>query len=156
MGKKYAKNPLLFIHQPKEVDLQAPMQHMYVTPKNKKETGNEKVENFDNKGTQEAVKKGGRHPAFDEQNEVKRNNDPKEETKQTKFKDMSIEEKVDYFVNSPSYAPKLRCEIKTEERTFRGVITGSEGNYVYIRVGNRSSSTKVSLDDIKHIRLLGF
>ncbi len=73
-----------------------------------------------------------------------------------KFKDMTIEEKVAYFVDTPSYAPQMRCEIRTEDRAYRGVITGSEDNYVYIRVGNRKQSTKIKLDDIKHIKLLGF
>lgn len=173
MGKKYAKNPLLFIHQPKEVDKKVPMQHMYVTPKEKKESKPDH---------QETVKKSIRHRAFAEQDNEPQNesdlymNDTDSEvedkmemteedmTEQSlnsngdkqRFKDMSIEEKVNYFVNSPSYAPKLKCEIRTEGRNYRGVITGSDGNDVYVRVGNRSSSTKISLDDIKHIKLLGF
>lgn len=153
MGKKYAKKPLLFIHQPNEGQMHVPMQHMYVTPKK------EQNETSTNGGEE---KKGMRHPSFNKNYNSKEEYEQEEKLKQNqteekqKFKDMSIEEKVDYFINSPSYAPKLKCEIKTDQRTYRGVITGAEGNDVYIRVGNRSASAKVSLDDIKHIKLLGF
>ncbi|NBJ70913.1 MULTISPECIES: CotO family spore coat protein [Clostridia] len=153
MGKKYAKKPLLFIHQPNERDLHAPMQHMYVTPKKE-----QRVKSTTDGGKKKAM----RHPSFNK-NFTNQEEEVEKETKESeqagekpKFKDLSIEEKVDYFIKSPSYAPKLKCEIKTEQRTYRGIITGAEENDVFIRVGNRSSSIKVSLDDIKHIKLLGF
>lgn len=155
MGKKYAQKPLLFIHQSKVGELHAPMQHMYVTPKHNKEVSSK---------NEEVVKKGMRHRDFDK-NEIKNKQEDLEETeksdfsheeKKQSFKNMSIEEKIEYFLHTPNFAPRLKCEIQTSQRTYRGVITGSEGNDVFIRTGNRSTSTKISLDDIKHIKLLGF
>ncbi|MBU5267484.1 CotO family spore coat protein [Virgibacillus proomii] len=155
MGKKYAQKPLLFIHQPKVGELQASMQHMYVTPKLNKEGSS---------NNEEVVKKGMRHRDFDksviknkqEKLEETEKSDLSHEGKKQSFKDMSIEEKIEYFLNAPNFAPRLKCEVKTSQRTYRGVITGSEGNDVFIRTGNRSTSTRISLEDIKHIKLLGF
>ncbi|PAV29174.1 hypothetical protein CIL05_12310 [Virgibacillus profundi] len=73
-----------------------------------------------------------------------------------KFKDMTLEEKVAYFVNKPSYTPKMRCEVKTEEKTYRGIITDYKENDVFIRVGKRSTSTQIPMDKISNIRMLGF
>src|SRR5699024_11650770 len=73
-----------------------------------------------------------------------------------KFKDMTIEEKVEYFVSQPRHVPKLRCQIETNERKYRGIIIDFQEDHVFIRVGKRSSSTKISLDQITNIRMLGF
>src|SRR5699024_12853598 len=73
-----------------------------------------------------------------------------------KFKDMTIEEKVEYFVRQPRHVPKLRCQIETNERKYRGIIIDFQEGHVFIRVGKRSSSTKISLDQITNIRMLGF
>lgn len=74
----------------------------------------------------------------------------------TKFIDMTLEEKVAYFSDAPSYAPKMRCEIKTAERSYRGVITDAKDDEVFIQVGKRSTSRKIPMADIKEIRMLGF
>ncbi|MFD2629679.1 CotO family spore coat protein [Oceanobacillus kapialis] len=186
--KRFAKDPLLYIHQPKENKPKAPMQHTSYTNSKKKQplaTEQEKVEQKqeevpgpvrthmrrrsfleeqalqqEEQDKHEQEKKGEGKKDFeleDEREEVIEHKETEEKKEQRpKFRDMTIEEKVAYFVDTPSYAPQMRCEIRTEGKAYRGIITGSEDNFVYIRVGNRKQSTKINLDDIKHIKLLGF
>ncbi|CDO02642.1 hypothetical protein BN988_01116 [Oceanobacillus picturae] len=189
--KRFAKDPLLYIHQPKESNPKAPMQYTSYTNAEKKQhlASEQKPVEKKQKEVLGPISTHARRRSFLEEQalhqEKRQKDEPEfgeivekkyeekvpehdEETKspvretetekkeRPKFKDMTIEEKVAYFVATPSYAPQMRCEIRTGERSYRGVITGSEDNYVYIKVGNRKQSTKINLDDIKHIKLLGF
>ncbi|KPH74394.1 MULTISPECIES: CotO family spore coat protein [Bacillaceae] len=78
--------------------------------------------------------------------------EPVKERKQ--FKDMSIRERVEYFANTSEYAPKMRCEIKTRQRTVRGIIVSFENEEVLFQSGKRM--LQIPFDDIRSIRLLGF
>ncbi|HLQ70739.1 MAG TPA: CotO family spore coat protein, partial [Bacillota bacterium] len=73
-----------------------------------------------------------------------------------KFRDMTIKEKVYYFSDAPALSPKLRCEVQTINRSYRGKIVDFVDNEVYIRVGRRRSTTNIPFDEIRDIRLLGF
>lgn len=193
--KRFAKDPLLYIHQPKENNPKAPMQYTSYTNAEKKEHLSAEPEPVEQKKKEVVgpINTHARRRSFleeqalhqekwkkvesevnesveqkheekipeliEESKNPEKENETETETEKSerpKFKDMTIDEKVAYFVSTPSYAPQMRCEIRTGERSYRGVITGSEDNYVYIRVGNRKQSTKINLDDIKHIKLLGF
>lgn len=181
MGRrKFAKDPLLYIQQPTARTAKAPMQDHYKTPKKPKasEIPPEKDpqqkprtikrknyglgEGYQVKDEQSGQQPKGRHKDAIVPAERANNSAPNEldEKKQTadrpRFKDMSIEEKVNYFVSRPSDVPKLRCEIETDERKYRGIITDFQEDHVFIRVGKRSSSTKISFDQITNIRMLGF
>ncbi|WP_373895708.1 CotO family spore coat protein [Virgibacillus sp. CBA3643] len=181
MGKKkFAKDPLLYIHQPSAQTPKAPMQHNYTSPQRRR---NKEMEaNVSTSPTQHVAKKPlnrsfykeealysdemGSETETDESEENKddeeRMNEEKNEERmdkektEKKFKDMTLEEKVAYFVDAPEYAPKLRCEVKTEKRAYRGIITDSKDDKVFIQVGKRASSTAVPMEEIMSIRLLGF
>src|SRR5699024_12740480 len=73
-----------------------------------------------------------------------------------RFKDMTLEERIDYFLNAPKHAPVMRCEVKTEGRNYRGTIVDYQDNNVYMRVGKRTTPTAIPFDTINEIRLLGF
>lgn len=159
--RRFAKKPLLYIHQSTIKTPAAPMQHNYVTPKNKKQSstsGNQQS----NKIRSSLIKRRN-YDHFDETvNEVKDENDERDSSKlkkhqsSKKFVDMNINEKINYFLNRSIYSPELKCVIETDERNYRGVITDFQDDHVYIRVGRRVSSTEVPLEQIKNIRLLGF
>lgn len=170
-NSRFAGDPLLYIQQPGLSAPKAPMQHDYKTPKksewNNQIKVNEPAKKISRKRKVTKARSLLHVPIEDdnieelnqetEENIVEENQEEEDiESDDLKFNDMTIREKVDYFVNSPDYAPRLRCEIKTETNTFRGIITESKDNDVFIRVGRRASSTKVPFDDIKNIRILGF
>lgn len=181
MGKrKFAKDPLLYIQQPTAGTAKAPMQDHYRTPKKPtaseippEKNPQEKPRTIKRKtyglseGRQVKNEQPGQHTMDGQKDEIVSAEtadnsapDELEEKKSTtdrpKFKDMTIEEKVEYFVSRPRHVPKLRCQIETNERKYRGIITDFQENHVFIRVGKRSSSTKISLDQITNIGMLGF
>lgn len=169
MGKKqFAENPLLYIQQPSAGTPKAHMQHHYYTPQDqqshdqptKKEVRRQtrplKRTYFPD---EEASEDKVRVEEVIEENHAEK--EPKEvnheeTSKESKFKDMTLEQKIHYFVDRPSHAPQIRCEIRTDERKYQGVVTGAEEEHVFIRVGRRGSSSKVSISDIIGIRMLGF
>ncbi|GAB3069238.1 CotO family spore coat protein [Virgibacillus ainsalahensis] len=168
MGKKkFAKEPLLYIHQSTVQNPKAPMQDRYTTPKRAKGQSQEQSPDSGDTPQKKYVKKTSfQHQAKSFENEeadpideVEEPADEKNEQSKNKrvaFKDMNIEERIAYFTETSPYAPKKRCEIRTDERAYRGVITEYKDKNVFIQVGNRKSSTAIPIDAIKKIRLLGF
>src|SRR5690625_3442627 len=181
MGKrKFAKDPLLYIQQPTAGTAKAPMQDHYRTPQ--KPTASEIPPEKNPQEKPRTIKRKtyglserrqgkneqpGQHTMDGPIDEIISGEtadtsaaDELEEKKSTtdrpKYKDMTIEEKVEYFVSRPRHVPKLRYQIETNERKYRGIITDFQENHVFIRVGKRSSSTKISLDQITNIGMLGF
>ncbi|MFS0672022.1 CotO family spore coat protein [Ornithinibacillus sp. 179-J 7C1 HS] len=184
--KKYAREPLLYIHQPTISSPTAPMQHSYTTPRKTKTTSDftpqstkepEKTQNIKKKRPSlDAFSKGvtntnevmeqpkvkKKRPSIQIQEDVEAESssslfeesidENSEERK--KFKDMSIMEKIDYFINTPSHLPRMRCEVITDEKKYRGIILEKENELIAMRVGRRT--TRISINDIKEIRLLGF
>jgi hypothetical protein len=175
MGKrKFARDPLLYIQQPVIKTPEAQMQDQYMTPSKNKETESlppppqqqktpvkRKTSYFKReleRGTPPASPPPENiEPAEaeekEEKTEVDVQGDYPEKTK--KFKDMSLEEKVNYLLYSPTHIPKMKCELRTEEKTYRGIITDFQENNVFIRVGAKSSSRQVPFDQITGIKMLG-
>lgn len=154
--KNYAKNPLLYIQQPSISNAQAPMQHSYVS--SRKKNKEEKVVSADESVTV-PKKVNKRRPAF--QQAIKKEehlNDGKNEEvpKRKNFKEMDIPEKIDYFLSRPNFAPQVKCEIKTSEKNYRGIVIGFEDNNVSMKLTNRKTTVQIAMDDIKDIQLLGF
>ncbi|MUV36502.1 hypothetical protein JNUCC1_00305 [Lentibacillus sp. JNUCC-1] len=169
--KRYAKSPLLYVEQSGINEPKARMQHQYQSPK-KKPNRLKKEESVvpQKKRTKKTANKNKQNEQLVEeeieQNEEQNINefesvpqteeeDVQEKMQDKKFKDMSIDEKLVYLTNRSPHAPVLRCEIKTEDRTYRGVIMELDDNIVKVRVGRRTSITKVQVTDIKSVRLLG-
>ncbi|MGM8364369.1 CotO family spore coat protein [Virgibacillus sp. W0181] len=203
MGKQYAKNPLLYIHQPERKAPKAKMQESYTstsvsksnqtspykaTSKKKSRRhsysnpllganrgdysiiydavtkGYETVDNTSYKEnetddhtdlTETGADTEGKEKPEDHMKETDTDTDDVMQTKK-KFSDLSLDEKINYFINRPRFAPEVKCELKTEEKVYKGVIVHREGQQVFIRVGNRKSSTQLSIEDIMEINLIGF
>ncbi|UOR13110.1 CotO family spore coat protein [Halobacillus amylolyticus] len=74
-----------------------------------------------------------------------------------KFRDMTIEEKVNYFISLPAQVPKMKCEVSTPgEGQIRGYIQRYEEGMVYMKTFQKPFQKEVALEDIQSIRLLGF
>lgn len=76
--------------------------------------------------------------------------------RRSRFKDMSLEDKVDYFVHLPSQVPRMKCEVITEEERFKGWIEDYEEGIVYMKILQRPFRVEVPFDDIQDIVLRGF
>ncbi|RYG72124.1 hypothetical protein EU245_11585 [Lentibacillus lipolyticus] len=173
MGKKQsAKSPLLYIQQPDIGTPEAPMQSRYMTPKKKQ--SNEKWKKAKKAATRpvdrgDASKQdvGDKQEDAGQEETTEMNEDTEEELEQTEepeeseetrkqFKDMSLTERIDYFLNRPKHVPAMRCEIRTDERRYRGMITDYQDGTVFIKVGRRPTPVKVAFDTINDIRMIGF
>ncbi|TMN23138.1 hypothetical protein FFL34_14360 [Lentibacillus cibarius] len=168
MGKKQsAKSPLLYIQQPNIGTPKAPMQSRYMTPKQQR--SREKWKKAKKKATR-PVDRGdsSKQVADDKQEEAEQiettemNEETEDETEQEseetrkQFKDMSLTERIDYFLNTPKHVPAMRCEIRTDERRYRGIITDYQDGTVFMRVGRRPAPMKIAFDTINDIRMVGF
>ncbi|MDC3417186.1 CotO family spore coat protein [Aquibacillus salsiterrae] len=80
----------------------------------------------------------------------------KPRTERKRFSDMTVKEKVDYFVGLPSQVPRMKCEVRTKDERIRGVITDCKDNEVYITSIKRPRNRKLSIDEITNIRLISF
>lgn len=162
--KRFAKKPLLYIEQPTVSEPEAPMQHHYMTPindqsniqsrstnqKQNKPVRSRRIQRKYYADTDEEIEE------VEEVNEEQMNEQENKESSSKRFKDMNLEEKVEYFLTRSSHLPELKCEIKTNDNNYRGIITDFHDETVFIRVGRRKSSTSVLFDDIEDIQLLGF
>lgn len=194
MGKKqFARDPLLYIHQPSISTPEAPMQSDYQTQRSLQAntTAYTNTNTITSTTTPKAVKsieeqmpakKTQKQPirktAFEKQfnktrqedtntaenqkeadtadNQAKTTSseDTSDKNEPVKFKDRSIEEKIAYFADAPEFAPKMRCEVKTDARTYRGYIADRQEETVYMRTGKRT--TNIPMTKITDIRMLGF
>ncbi|WP_404451758.1 spore coat CotO family protein [Virgibacillus necropolis] len=163
--KKFAKSPLLYIHQPEVSNPKAPMQSNYSTPKNKKEAETPKAQKVNTRPIQRdyIAQKTNSGAGEDEGSSTDLIDSSKEEVEEQpkaqsnkKFNNMTIQEKIDYFLSKPTHIPRMKCEVKTEEKSFRGTIQDVEEDQVLMRVGRRTSMTKIAIESIQDIRLLGF
>ncbi|WP_186576018.1 CotO family spore coat protein [Aquibacillus kalidii] len=177
--KKYEHKPMLYIQQPSLEQPSASMQADYRTPKKKKV---EKQENKDVPkhsklkrvlpksrpvekkekdvvlGDEEVV---AEELAENQLEEVEESSDEKEPSgeafaRKKRFGDMSIEEKVNYFVGLPTHVPKMKCEVRTEEERLIGVITDYKDGLVHMASVKRPNNREININEIKRIRLLGF
>lgn len=154
-NKHFAKNPLLYIQQPTIATPVAPMQHNYYTPKHQGHSNNETLKNNERR-VPLTRNRFSKYQAPVEESMEETEETEEDFSEEKKFKDMTIREKVNYFINRSDHAPIIRSEIQTHEKKYHGVITGFENDHVLIRVGRRSSSSEVLLDDITNIQIIGF
>lgn len=72
------------------------------------------------------------------------------------FKEMSIEEKVDYLVNLPIVVPKTKCEIRTINNTFQGIVAGYVNGVVQIVQRRKPFRVDLKIEDIISITRKSF
>ncbi|QHE51479.1 CotO family spore coat protein [Pontibacillus sp. HMF3514] len=73
-----------------------------------------------------------------------------------RFKDMNLEEKVEYFVNLPSSVPRMKCEVFTGEKSYRGWIQDYQDGVVSMKILQRPFRVEIPFDSIESIELKGF
>jgi len=73
-----------------------------------------------------------------------------------RFKDMTLEEKVEYFVHLPSSVPRMKCEVYTDEKSYRGWIQDYQDGIVTMKILQRPFRVEVPFETIESIELKGF
>lgn len=77
------------------------------------------------------------------------------ENNESSFKHLSVNEKIKYLVNLPREVPKIRCEVVTENKKFRGTVIEENDDAIVLRVFGRENAT-VKKAEILTINLIGF
>ncbi|SET15919.1 Spore coat protein CotO [Oceanobacillus limi] len=167
MGKKkYASDPLMYIHQPRMKRSGAQMQHQYTTAKKKEERPSDKQDIKDQSIPKRPVRIKRSQQVQEPQSKVEERNEPKseieneteeesaeKEERPKKFKDMTLRQKISYFAETPKHIPKMKCEIKTNERSYRGVVLSFEDDTIRMVAGRRNVT--ISFEDVIEVRMLG-
>ncbi|MDX8045809.1 CotO family spore coat protein [Gracilibacillus sp. S3-1-1] len=73
-----------------------------------------------------------------------------------KVMDMTMEEKVRYFANMPFHAPRVKCQVVTDKKTYIGIIVDEDEGKVVMRVASRNQPVVIPLRRITEINLVGF
>ncbi|MFD2924226.1 CotO family spore coat protein [Halobacillus naozhouensis] len=173
--KKTAKPPVLYITQPHLEPAEISMQTSYHSDAatNQSPTQQQssdrppssqqprRVSNFENQLRQRSPYRkkvtGNQKDLPKQQDAVQEGQSSDNKENRTKFRDMTIEEKVKYFVNLPAQVPKMKCEVATEEEgQFRGFIEGFNEGIVVMKTLQKPFEKEIKLEDIQSIRLLGF
>lgn len=76
--------------------------------------------------------------------------------RQKTFKEMSVEEKVEYLVNLPAAVPKVKCDIRTRETTIQGIIAGYTNGVVQIIQRKKPFRLDLKIEDILGINRKSF
>lgn len=143
--ERYAKAPLLYIHQSRTDKIQANMQDYYRSSKMKStDTGEKSSSPGRIKRTSPVYK----HNSDSDESGM----EDTEQVKNKSFQDMTVEEQLIYLTDKPSYAPQLICEIRTAERSYRGIVLNYKDGVATIRSGRRS--LEIPYETIDRIRLL--
>lgn len=170
--RRYARKPLLYIQQSGIKNPHAYMQDHYTSPAKSKQSAVKEKTNMPDTSSN-VLETHGQGPkrvakaSVDQEEEqvvadtipekeIEEKNNLNTEKERIKFSDMTLKQKIAYFINKPSNFPRMRCVVNTDEKAYRGTIVGFEDNCVHIRSSKRSSAISVPLDRIKDIRLLGF
>lgn len=144
---RYAKDPLLYIHQVRTEKINANMQEYYRSSRTKSASTEEK------RSSPSRIKKV--LPVYNHNLDTDIDESEEQETDQIKnknFLEMTVEEQLIYLTDKPSYAPRLVCEIRTDQRSYRGVVLSYQNGIVTIRSGRRS--IEIPREEIERIRLL--
>ncbi|GAB4073970.1 hypothetical protein GCM10028778_14730 [Barrientosiimonas marina] len=169
MAKKEARNPLLYIQQPGIKPPEATMQSHYRTPKKENQTESKKVKThpfsrnyFEHKQdiyeeAEEAdVQRAEPSGEFLDDNDQPIDEPAEDQARKKRFRDMDLEERINYFLVTPDHVPAMRAEVKTEDQNYRGKIVDYQDATVYMRVGRRPKLTEIPFDTVTEIRLIGF
>ncbi|WP_190279426.1 CotO family spore coat protein [Ornithinibacillus gellani] len=166
----YAREPMLYIHQPTLKVPEAKMQQHYRSYGR----GNETLAVEDKTTVQESVEREKRpvrrspkkNVLSIPQDRIKDKVDKdisenegmtqKEKQSRPKFKDMKLLEKIAYLAEKPTHVPKMKCELKTAERNYRGIIMELKDEVVHMQVVRKPGITAIPITSVTDVRMLGF
>ncbi|WP_181349118.1 CotO family spore coat protein [Thalassobacillus sp. CUG 92003] len=176
--RKLAKKPMLYIDQPTFDQAEVPMQTSYHSTRNSEPApqvsnhsgkrdmnlierelrqrlrGNEKHDNSEKVVNEDLNSEN--HDSVSEASDGNSEKGSKHRERRQRFRDMSNEEKVEYFVQLPARVPKMKCEVQTEDTSIRGYINRYEDGVVHMKTFKKPFQQEIPFDSIEDIRLLGF
>lgn len=70
------------------------------------------------------------------------------------FKEMSVQERLDYLINFPKVLPMVPCVFYTTDEKFLGTLCGADDTQITIQTADRLEKT-IAIKDIKNIIMIG-
>jgi hypothetical protein len=70
------------------------------------------------------------------------------------FKELSIQERLDYLINYPKVLPMVPCVFYTEDEKILGTLSGADDLQVIIQTADKLEKT-IAIKDIKNIIMIG-
>lgn len=172
MSKRKSKGPLLYIHQPFVRTPATNMQETYMIKQELVEIEEEKPNQEEPKKkislakkelVQEQVTKD--IPIFEHPPTTSHSNSPTpsktfQDKKQTSFnrvkpfKEMNLEERLEYLINYPKVLPPAPCVFVTEEKNYQGYLIEYDSQNVTIRFHDQTTKT-LPIHGLKNVMLIG-
>lgn len=73
-----------------------------------------------------------------------------------RFKELSMEEKVEYLLHLPPGVPKIKCEFETKEEKYHGIVIGYADGIVHIFQKKKPNKLSLKIEDIISINRKSF
>ncbi|MCA0969567.1 spore coat CotO family protein [Halobacillus litoralis] len=170
--KRLAKQPMLYIAQPNFKPAEVPMQTSFRSQRANKSSSSsnaaestslyEKELRIRNQNASTAPEQK-KEPEVEEKKEEKQEpvaEQPKKRMssseKKKRFGELTLEGKVEYFLQLSPHMPKMKCEVIGKEDSYKGYILDYTDGIVQMKTFQRPFQQDVPFKDIEDIRLLGF
>lgn len=154
MSTKKRKGPLLYIHQPFARTPATNMQDTYTIRQELVEPDEEMPSEDDSKKTISLAKKQ-LVPEQITKDMTKFQNKKQTSLNRVKpFKEMNLEERLDYLINYPKVLPPAPCVFVTEEKNYQGYLIEYDSEDVTIRFHDQTTKT-MPVHALKNVLLIG-
>ncbi|WP_079480612.1 CotO family spore coat protein [Halobacillus salinus] len=170
--KRLAKQPMLYIAQPNFKPAEVPMQTSFRSQRQSKSAANS-AENTSLYEKERRVRSQNAASKVEPQAEAKKEKPEEEKPKTPKapeskqststakdrkkrFGELTLEGKVQYFLQLSPHMPKVKCEIVVNEDAYRGYIVDYKDGIVQMKTFQRPFQKDIPFKEIEDIRLLGF
>ncbi|ASV66204.1 CotO family spore coat protein [Cytobacillus sp. FSL W7-1323] len=149
------KKPLLYVQQS---NLPSPSTSMQSTYSSKNEVEEEEKEVITNSSIDEQgeVEKKEEHvQQVLEEYEESQSESEQGFNRVKSFKDMNVQERIDYLLHFPKQLPPVPCLFISDDKHIRGFIELKQGNELMIKTLSGSMQT-IHIHSIKSIKMVGF
>jgi hypothetical protein len=172
MSTKKSKGPLLYIHQPFARTPATNMQDTYTTreelvveeEKPSRDESNKEISLTKKEIVPEQIKKDGKkleNPSSTLQTKTPVTSATTHQNRQhttfnrvKPFKEMNMEERLDYLINYPKVLPPAPCVFVTEEKSYQGFLIEYDGQEATIRFHDQSTKT-IPVQALNNVFLIG-
>jgi hypothetical protein len=146
--RKVQPKPLLYIAQPDYGDYVQQSEDYVVSQINQKE------ESKKTKGTEKVQERSSQKEVEKVQPTKKVEQVKRKRSDKKSFKDMTVEEKVDFIINLPQQLPRLTADIVTEENKVRGLIYEKDEDIIRVRTYKAPYKAEININEIQEINIV--
>lgn len=141
-------NPLLYIDQREYQDVSNSMQDKFMF------NDREQVEETENQQPEETVGEGA--IAVDTlETSTEEGAEIVEEKEKKSFKEMSIEEKIDYLEQFPASIVKIQYSFITSDNKFVGYFVSKQDDYIQVFPRNKRKPVRIPVEELRDIKISG-